>query len=305
MRHLTGSVEHITEQSLPPEIENVEYRSRSHLLGPAVLRNEVTWEDLDRGRAPVDDIAGVPLPLLQTETPLHIIKHFRTREEFCREDNHHAFFENRELTSEGGRVLRHSRLQYGSRWVHARYHMLFEKLEWIPQTEIDEFRVAVLSVAGYVPDYAVDVGGSVPKIKRLHPWEHKRLVAGDIGPEQRWSNQTERDLHHLNRGMFFMKQALSQKFDHVKQTLLEEFLETKSSKRRLEVGLFIIDMGFLRAMDDVSATYRVAHQKGYIHPSKRKDPVGFLRSVVDGYQPDYFETLADVIKQQYSSDAVA
>lgn len=178
--------------------------------------------------------------------------------------------------------MRHSRLQEGVRYIHDRYHMFFDGLERLPRTDLEVFRVAVLSVAGYIPEVAVDVSGLSPKIKKLHQWKRDKLLYQDVYPEQRWSDTTGRDLHALNRGMFFMKVALAQDLDHIKVNILEEFVETQDVDRRLELGKFIVDMAMLRAADDVREVYRVAHKNGMLRPGQRAHAGGFLRGCVEG-----------------------
>ncbi len=245
---------------------------------------------------PVDDFTGLPLPLLPVEAPIADIPNQKLLQEACREDRHHAFFPNASLTTESERVLRHSRLQYGVRWAHGKYHEFYSGVP-IPEDIGRQFALGVLATAGYIPETAVDVRGNRPTITRLQPEVRRRMQEETIYAEQRVSHMTGRDMNRINRGMFFMNYALSQDLSHVRQVLLEEFIETENRNRRLKLGLFIVDMAFLRATENIESVYKLAHHEGLIHPARPNKPAGFLRSVVSGYQEDYFRTLASRIKE--------
>jgi hypothetical protein len=99
-------------------------------------------------------------------------------------------------------------------------------------------------------------------------------------------------MNNLKRGIYFMKYALAQDLGHLKPVMLDEFVNTADRKRRLELGMFIVNKAFLRAVEPVEDLYRAAHKSGNIHPAQRQHPVSYLSQVVDGYQPDYFDELA-------------
>lgn len=244
---------------------------------------------------PLDEYSGLPLPILPVEAPNSIAANHYLAREYCRHDQHHAFFPKSELQDEGDLVLRHSRLQYGPRWAHSKYHEFYTGVQ-LPETKDRQFALGVLATAGYIPETAVNVGASEPRIVELYPHERRQMHEETVYPEQRFSDRTGRDLNQLKRGVFFMEYALQQKFDHVREVLLEEFLETTDRDRKQKLGMFIVDMAFARAAEPIDDMYRVAHKQGYIPPERPRHTVGFLRGVVQGYQPDYFTALEQKIE---------
>jgi deoxycytidine triphosphate deaminase len=153
--------------------------------------------------------------------------------------------------------------------------------------------MAVLAYAGYIPEEAVDVRGQRPERVMLTPEERLLLQTGEvIYTERRMSSLTGRDTNNIKRGVYFMKHAMAQGFDHLKQSQLDEFVATDDPHRRLQLGMFIVNQAFLRAVEPIEDLYRVAHKHGYIHPGERRHPVGILEKVTKGYQPDYFDEIA-------------
>ncbi len=234
----------------------------------------------------IDEFTGLPLPILPVE---NFYSSFN--------DQHHAFFSDDRSVykDESGRVLRHSRLQYGPRRLHSRYHDFFDGVP-LPQDPVQRFGMAVLAYAGYIPEQAVDVRGSRPERVILTPDERLYLQSGEvIYTERRMSSLTGRDTNNIKRGVYFMKHAMAQGFDYLKQSQLDEFVTTEDSHRRLELGMFIVNQAFLRAVEPIEDLYRVAHKHGHIHPEERRHPVGILEKVTKGYQPDYFDEIQRII----------
>lgn len=240
--------------------------------------------------APVDERTGLPLPILPVIPDLHFLRNSKLYDEYSRPDRHHSFYPNASLTTEAERVVRHSRLQFGARWNHDKYHRFYDAA---PQPLDDKtcFNLGVLAIAGYVPEVAVDTTGKRPVIKRLDEQDRVRLQHQLLYPEERHSKETGKDLYEIGRGSFFMRFALAQDFDHIKEHMLEEFLQTNSRARRLQLGVTIVDLALWRASEEVDEVYKGARKEGKIPKSKPKNPVSLLRGVVNGHQPDYFRTI--------------
>jgi hypothetical protein len=240
--------------------------------------------------APVDEYSGLPLPIAPLAVDLSFIRNQKRYLESSRSDEHHHFYPNASLESDGQRVLRHSRLQYGVRLLHDKYHRFYDRAD-LSGSDASCFELGILATAGYIPELAVDVRGKNPRIVRLSEQQREEMQSQTIYPEQRYSETTGRDMNKIKRGWFFMNYALNQNFDHVKQYLLEEFIETDDKKRRLWLGSTIVDLAFWKASEQIEGVYKSAYKAGLIPASQPKNSVGFLRSVVNGYQPDYFEAM--------------
>lgn len=237
--------------------------------------------------APVDEYTGLPLPIYPAAY---------TNE--GHHDQHHAFFPNTSplLADESGRALRHARLQYGNADLHSEYHYLYDGVQ-VPLDMSRRFGAVVLASAGYIPETAIDVRTRNPIERKLDPETRQYMQEELIYPEKRMSDTTGLDINNSTRGIFFMRYALSQDLDHVRSSLLEEFLETLDADRRLKLGMYIVDQAFDRAAEPVHDVYTIAHKKGLIHPKQRSHPVGLMRAIVRNHQPDYFGVLADRVEE--------
>ncbi len=233
--------------------------------------------------APTDEFSDLPLPIFPAEYSND-----------WHHDQHHAFFPNVSPLLQGpaGRILRHSRLQYGNADLHSEYHYLYDGVQ-VPLDPKQRLATIVLACAGYVPETAIDVRYRKPVEVRLDAELRRHMQEDLIYPEARMSDTTGLDINNSQRGIFLMNCALNEDLDHIRSTLLEEFVETPDPKRRLKLGMFIVDRAFDRATEPVQDVYRIAHRRGYIHPAQRDDPVGLMRAIVLNHQPDYFRTLEE------------
>ncbi len=249
-----------------------------------------THVDLAKPFAPLDEYSGIPLPILPVPAPPQDLTTRPYLEEFCRMDEHHAFFPNEDFTTEPERVLRHSRLQYGGRWAHGKYHELYQGVKY-PTNLRGQFRVAILAAAGYIPDEAVDVRENRPERVELSPAQ-QQLIRGRIHTEERISDRTGLDINRSHRGIFFMQYALSQDFASLGiEATLEEYLSTADDRRRLRLGFRIFDMAFERAGDDFVDLYSIARRQGNIPHYQPETPRKLVRRVVHGHQQNYFPKL--------------
>jgi len=112
---------------------------------------------------PTDELTGLPLPIL----PQEYLQANATETNW-----HHAWHANSapELQGLGGRALRHSRVQLVHRTDHnykdkgrPNYHNFFEGPP-LPDNEDDQFRLCVISAAGYIPDTAIDLRSGEPEL---------------------------------------------------------------------------------------------------------------------------------------------
>ncbi|CAN5384454.1 hypothetical protein BH09PAT4_BH09PAT4_08070 [soil metagenome] len=287
---------------LPP----LQVTDRQPLEAPVLGTGSFLYANLDRAEAklplaPVDEFTGLPLPILQVEPPPSALLDWRKAQEACRSDNHHAFFPKDEYSpTAAGRVLRHSRVQYGGRWAHARYHTLYSGVP-LPRDIRSQFALAVLATAGFIPDEAVDIREDRPERALLSPSERLEMQEETLRTEVQISGTTGLDINRSNRGIFFMSYALEQSFDQVSTQLVDEFLGTEDARRRLRLGFHLVDIAFQEAVAEIEDVYSVARRQGYIHPSRPDHPTKLIRQVVHGHQPNYFRAL----QQRLSELAIA
>ncbi len=118
---------------------------------------------------PLDDISGMPLPLLPTEM---------LDRENERTNWHHAWHANSapQLQGIGGRALRHSRVQLVRDIDHNHGDRSQGKLTYhdhyigppLPTTDQERLKLCVIAAAGYVPDTAIDLWAKQgPRVVRM------------------------------------------------------------------------------------------------------------------------------------------
>lgn len=123
---------------------------------------------------PLDHETGIPLPILPLG-PLVI--------ESRKTNWHHPWHAASapELQTVGGQALRHSRVQLVRGVDHNQGDKDRGKLTYhdfyigppLPDNEQEQFRLCVLSAAGYVPDSAIDLHGDEPRVQRMN---HEQLA---------------------------------------------------------------------------------------------------------------------------------
>jgi|GEM_PF-3284880 len=150
---------------------------------------------------PVDELTGMPLSVA---TPLQDLS--RHKSEVA--NWHHLYHPSTalELQSLGGNALRNSRVQLLPVRQHNtgkyNYHTYYKgPLLPLADDEVTQFRLCVLSCAGYLPDKVIDMQGAVPVERLMTAGEFKYLRRAPL-PEKVTSVELRRYLaiHELARG---------------------------------------------------------------------------------------------------------
>lgn len=226
-------------------------------------------------------------------------------------NKHHAHFYKR-LYMNGPRkietrAVRYSRLQRVLMTAHngspQSYHGQFEGTE-LPKDEKHSFGIIVLNCAGYIPSHVVDLSGSNAEI--VETTDKMRRVLrqpGTIGIENR--------KHARKRiGQFLMSAAVAQRFDHVKQTQIEQFLEYCKPKyagdddiqtRRLELGLRLSNIGLGVAVNPIDKAYFQARDQAALPDAAPVCAWQVAKDIVTGFEPDYLGELEYNLTEQYAA----
>ena len=159
---------------------------------------------------PVDEITGLPLPIKPKANPRGA--------RLLGYNYHHHFHpesalklpEPIDIAAPRYHVIRYVRGQRVSKYLHSRYHSLFDGPP-LPQTSEEEFRLAVLACAGVVPRQAIDlVSDNNFRVVELNNHQFER-----IGSEENiYIEGRHRPRHrpHVQRhiGTFFANYAINQ-----------------------------------------------------------------------------------------------
>lgn len=184
------------------------------------------------------------------------------------------------------RVARWAGLQYGSRWLHGRYHKFYPDGAKLPETEHQNFALAVMFSAGYIPNQAVDVQYQTPAIINVHE-------------DMRWRLQQPGVLHqqydrHWAIGHFFGRYILRHGLREVIESeTVARFIDPMTKPNaRIRLGFKIISQAAEIVLDPVEPIYQVARETGQIRPENPQTARRFLMQHFDNRQPDYFQTIA-------------
>lgn len=229
----------------------------------------------------VDEVTKLPLPILPLAPP---------GDQEQRSDSHHAFYERDtfENGTPGQRAVRFSRLQYGSRYFHDRYHRMFSGSA-LPETPLEEFTLTVLGYAGYVPEVAVDTSRSEPKIVTMTKRQkHHLQLPGILKTEHRKGRRAE-------IGQFLMMHTLSHDFNHVDNVVKDEFLHTANDNRKRELGFWLVARAIEAAVEPVDPLYELAKKNKALRVDAAPCARVAVRQQIIKRAPDYFGTLEELL----------
>ena len=220
--------------------------------------------------APVDELTRMPLPVLPPPGIRQLI-----RGENSKQANwHHQYHPSNSirLTSAAGLAVRHVRLQLlPVETHHNRYHKIFEGPEYLPRTSEERFGHIILACAGYIPPNAIDVYNKDPSdpvglSKRMR---HRLQNSGEV--EVRG---------HTNIANFMKDYLVNQDFSEINESIIEEFLTTKSLQRKKFLGHWLLGIASEIAVEPIQPIYRQALDEGLIIP-KTKLP-NLVKSQING-----------------------
>lgn len=206
--------------------------------------------------APVDELTGVPLPI---KPPLEVPP-------FGRPDLanwHHLYHPSNSklLTTSSGLAIRHSRLQLLPVATHHNYyHHLFEQPSRLPRTNAQRFGQLIITMAGYIPSHAIDLHADDP------------TIAVPLSTRLRQRLQTSGELEARGQGNIagFIKDYLVvQDLSHVKETVIEEFLDTHDMDRKNFLGHWLLAIASEVAVEPVKPIYKQALDEGLIMHKKK------------------------------------
>jgi len=223
--------------------------------GSFLLRERRDYFDADPPLiTPVDELSGLPYVMVPPEYPL-------PANNYQLADDNHAWHPSRSplLATPSGEALRNSRVQRVD-WYdhHIVYHKYFYGPE-IPTEEADIFRRIVFAVARYIPDLAIDCNGYEPVIQRLRPEEKERL----------WrSNELRVPRPGLVRG-FLGNYVARQDISHVKDSRIDEFMNTSNEYRQAFLGQWLLSQATLVATESITSSFEIAKQSGNVAPDIR------------------------------------
>jgi hypothetical protein len=238
---------------------------------------------------PTCEISGLPLPILPTEPDARALSLY--------EDYHHHFHPRKspELKGIDGKALRYSRGQLIARYLHTRYHQLFEGPS-LPATREEKFRSTVLACAGVVPRQAIDLSREGEyRIVTLSNRQFEQLAAPRSIYVERAFSPTHAYYKRRTIGRFFAVYAMQQNVRQaVSDHVIEQFLDPGAEAgRKKELGNFILKEALGMSLEHLIPVHEDLKGEGYITPERQMP----LQTIVQkfftkDFFPDYHDEMA-------------
>lgn len=201
---------------------------------------------MPREMTPMDQLAGLPLPMVPTEQRYN-------------PDWHHHFHPKRssDLADLGGHAVRNVRLQHVDRNRHDDYHNAYFG-PVLPTTDQDRFGTIIMAAAGYVPEQGIAFKRHRPSVVMLSETQRKQL---QFGGDMRMGSV---DAVRAFMRQYVLEQPLGS--INVHELTLEEFVTTPNPDRRLLIGHNILAQITDLATESVSETYWQANRRQLLLP---------------------------------------
>lgn len=232
---------------------------------------------------PVDELTGLPYPIAPNDRLWLPLDNPDVANE------HHAFHPFPEYTSVAEIALRNARIQI----VPVEYHNLtrmayhrFYKGPEKPTDEADIFRRVVYACAGYVPLDVIDLSSGEPVERPSTKTERRHFLVHD--QEDVFSNRYFRYGYGPIRD-FFTNYLLQQSDMQVDESVIEQFLTTKSPDIKLQLGMQILWSAAEIATDgDLRTTYAEFRRRRLLHPLMPEEPRDLVMYKTATHLPDRF-----------------
>ncbi len=210
-------------------------------------------------RPKVGDFSNLPYSPVDIETGVPLLIHpnavERDRHIFP-EDAHHPYHPKNELLSSqtlGSLALRHSRIQTISYDAHHNYYHHGTKGFYGPKLPVDDreiFNLVVLTVAKFIPEQAIAFTNNYkPYLKPLSSEIRHKLWKG---------NQIKVGTSKVVRE-FIKDYSFRQQLD-VKESSIDEFLNTKDLSRKMQLGNTLLGVAVLHATEPIKDSYMNAYR---------------------------------------------
>ncbi len=247
-----------------PEGLTVSNQSSRHDDRSSFLLNDHEYNQLPY--SPVDELTGVPLIL-------HPLGNSHDRYIY-RPDKHHPWHpKNDPLVKTGtlgGEALRSSRVQITSFDIH---HLDYHRRLYGPILPTDDegrFKLIVLTAAGYIPEHALVFG------KRSSDTCTKKLSSEDR--LKLWDEDSIRVDSPDVVSKFLKEYSFNQGFSDVKESTVDEFLNTKEYDKKMELGNLLIANSVQKATLPLRLIFKQAYKSELIPPSTTKHVTRFVLS---------------------------
>lgn len=241
--------------------------SSSHSDWNSFLLNDHEYSQLPF--SPVDELIGVPLILhpMGNSHDRHTYKH----------DKHHPWHPKNDLLVRtgtlGGDALRSSRVQLASYDIHhLDYHRRFYGPE-LPFDDKSRFKLIVFTAAGYIPEQALVFGRRTSNTYTRKLSSEDRLNLWNDGKIRVDSTDVV--------SKFLKEYSFNQDFSDIKESAIDEFLNTRNSVKKWELGSVLIANSVYKATLPLRNEFEQAYKSELIPPIRTKRVTKFVMSALN------------------------
>jgi len=184
-------------------------------------------------------------------------------------DWHHPFHPRLVLISEGvGAVaVRNCRIQ----WTeyddhHHKYHGAYVGPE-LPEDADEQFRTVVFAAAGYIPQQTIGFG------------RFKKPIIRNLNDDQRnllWQSGQLRIANLSCIRDFLLEYALAGDLSRMNESTIDEFLSTKNTSRKKELGSNLLAIAAYNAAEPVEDSYKESRKLHLIPPDRARTAGRFI-----------------------------
>lgn len=239
----------------------------------------VPFDSAGRPMSPVEETTGVVLPIVGAI----VGKRSPNR-------HHGHFYKNIYAAgSLGQRAVRYSRLQWVGDLPHNTFHKAFHGTEFPISTE-DEFGIALLNCAGYIPQFGVKIEGRKITLGELTTLERKRLRKPGVFITEKHVDA------QATIGKFLMHYALIQDFSLAKQGQIEKFLEITDKAMRkderlreskMELAMSLTNKALGLAVSPINPHFQAARKTYSLRKNTPPTPWEVAKIHINGHEADY------------------
>lgn len=198
---------------------------------------------------PLDSLTGFPLPVCPLDDAPAV--YMRSGRPYQSDpDLHHFFFPRASFNGDelgtGGQIVRLTRVQQIRRYHHTQLHKHLGPPPLLSDP-LDQFNMSVLALSDYLPRRAIDPGN-----------EEMGTISLDAQQYDKLRKRTFRDFdvqYSSVIGKFFLRVMTTRHIHCLDPIVPEEFLRTKSTKRRYDLARYILHSVAEDAVEPINTIY--------------------------------------------------
>lgn len=277
-----------TEQGLPLPLVPPEYPLPG--LHAESIKTGVTESYNGVQILPTHALSGLPLLVLPLDAPNEYSQEWK--------DYDHGFYPRSKFVFRnqaryfGKAAVRCSRGQDLPRWLHERKHKVFPEGPLIPATRSEEYKVAVLACADFVPRQAIDLSpGNDYKIVNMTDTQLQELAVTRAVHIEDANHANTGTFYRNTIGKFFAFYAIEQDLSHMSPLVIDEFVHTHDSERKIELGNLLLAESVEVAVEPVRSLEKDLLEQGMVQLRRRDARTTVRKFFVKSRFKDYLAEL--------------